>query len=89
MNRVPSEQVNAAFEMGKLEARVSINDTTLTPFDFTKYLRNAEKAEMMADNNVLKFITDSGMIDDKAGLPAGSRLLRKTYNKYKSKYWKK
>lgn len=81
MSRLPSEQVNAAFEMGKIEARVSINDKDLTPVDLYKYLRNAEVAQMMADVKVLKFIIDSGMVDN-------SRILRKTYNKYKSKYWK-
>lgn len=78
----PSKQVDAAFKMGDIEGRVSINDTTITATDYRMYLRNAEVAEMMADNKVLKAIIDSGYL-------AKDSKLKKRYEAYKSKYWKK
>jgi len=77
----PSKQVNAAFKMGCIEARVSVNDTTITVTEYRMYLRNAEVAEMMADNKVLKAIIDSGYL-------AKDSKLKKRYDAYKSKYWK-
>ena len=78
---VPSKQVDAAFKMGCIEGRVSVKDDSLTANDFREYLKNAEIAEMMADNKVLKAIIDSGF------LISDHRLNRK-YEAYKRKYWK-
>ena len=78
---VPSVQVDAAFKMGCIEGRVSVKDDTLTAQDYREYLKNAEVAEMMADNKVLKAIIDSGF------LSSNTKLKRK-YEAYKRKYWK-
>lgn len=77
----PSKQIEAAFNIGALEARVSTEDPTLKASDFTKYLINCEEADMMADNKVLKYLLDKDFITK-------SRKLNKQYKKYKSKYWK-
>lgn len=77
----PSKQIDAAYNMGQLEARVSTEDPTLKASDFTKYLINCEEADMMADNKVLKYIIDNKLIWT-------SHKLKKIYDKYKSKYWK-
>lgn len=79
----PSKQVDAAFKMGQVEARVAMNDKNLIASDFTKYLINCEEADIMADNKVLKYIMDSGMLSIWRNFK-----LRKVYNKYKAKYWK-
>lgn len=77
----PSKQVDAAYKMGQLEARVALDDKDLVTSDFTKYLINCEDAEMMADNKVLKYIIDNKLI-------WASHKLNKIYTKYKKKYWK-
>lgn len=79
----PSKQVEAAYKVGELEGRVATEDATLKASDFVKYLNNCEDADMMADNKVLKYIIDSGMLSLWRNFN-----LRKVYNKYKSKYWK-
>lgn len=78
---VPSKQIDAAFKMGGIEGRVSLKDMTITATEYRMYLRNAEVAEMMADNKVLKAIIDSGYL-------AKDSKLKKRYDAYKSKYWK-
>lgn len=77
----PSKQVDAAFKMGQLEARVLLDDKSLVASDFTKYLINCEEADIMADNKVLKYIIDNKLI-------FSSHKLKKIYDKYKAKYWK-
>jgi len=79
---VAGKQIDAAFKMGCIEARVLIKDTGITATEYRMYLRNAEIAEMMADNKVLKAIIDSGYL-------AKDSKLKKRYEAYKSKYWKK
>ena len=76
-----SGQIDAAYKVGELEARVSTDDPTLTAADFTVYLINCEIADMMADNRVLKFILDKDFISKR-------RRLNKQYKNYKAKYWK-
>lgn len=78
----PSKQVDAAFKMGCIEARVSVKDTSITVTEYRVYLRNAEITEMMADTKVLKAIIDSGYLEKDSKL-------KKRYEAYKSKYWKK
>ena len=79
----PSKQVESAYRVGKLEGRVATEDASLKASDFVEYLNNCEDADMMADNKVLKYIIDAGMLSH-----WGNFKLRKVYNKYKSKYWK-
>lgn len=79
---VPSKQIDAAFKMGGIEGRVSVKDSSITATEFRMYLRNAEISEMMADNKVLKAIIDSGYLEK-------DNKLKKRYDAYKSKYWKK
>lgn len=79
---IASKQVDAAFKMGGIEGRVSAKDTSIKATEYRMYLRNAEVAEMMADNKVLKAIIDSGYL-------AKDSKLKKRYEAYKSKYWKK
>jgi deoxyribose-phosphate aldolase len=79
---VPSKQIDAAFKMGGIEGRVSVKDSSIKATEFRIYLRNAEIAEMMADNKVLKAIIDSGYL-------AKDSKLKNRYEAYKSKYWKK
>ena len=79
----PSKQVEAAYRVGKLEGRVATEDVTLKASDFVEYLNNCEDADMMADNKVLKYIIDSGMLSLWRNFK-----LRKVYNEYKAKYWK-
>ena len=79
----PSKQVEAAYRVGKLEGRVATEDVTLKASDFVEYLNNCEDADMMADNKVLKYIIDSGMLSLWRNFK-----LRKVYNEYKLKYWK-
>ena len=79
----PHAEVTAAHKMGRLEARVADKDDTLKASDFTLYLNKAERSKMMADNKVLVYI-----IDNKVELFKSARL-KKAYEAYKSKYWKK
>lgn len=77
----PSKQVDAAFNMGGIEARVAFGDTGISAWDYNRYIRNAEIAEMMADNKVLKAIENSGFL-------ISDSKLKKRYDAYKNKYWK-
>lgn len=79
----PSRQIEAAYKVGELEGRVAIQDATLKASDFVEYLNNCEDADIMADNKVLKYILDSGMLSLWRNFK-----LRKVYNNYKAKYWK-
>lgn len=78
--KIASNQVEAAFRMGGIEGRVSINDETLRPGELIKYINDAETAEMMASNAVLDFIQAKDYLSSKG--------LKKRYIRYKSKYWK-
>lgn len=80
MIRKVKREVNAAYEMGRLEARVSVKDESITASDFIKYFINCERATMVADNSVMKYLQDNNYLE--------SGRLVKVYLTYKSRYWK-
>lgn len=80
MSRKVKREVNAAYEMGRLEARVSVKDETLTASDFIKYFINCERAGIVANNSVMKYLQDNNYLE--------SGRLVKVYSSYKSRYWK-
>lgn len=78
MRYIPSQQVQASYRMGRIEAQVAIKDLLTEPIkakDLAQYIKDAEIADTPANKKVLEFIRDSGM-------------LKKRFKKYIGKYYK-
>lgn len=76
--------VKACLEMGRIEGQVAYSDMVqnISSNDFSRYLVNAEIADLPADKHVLEEIAD------KIKNGAANKRLKKIYTNYKSKYYK-